>query len=81
MKSLAEMKCLPCQGGEPTVTEEEMGEWKPKVPEWQVPERLHYMADGPDLLYQWYVYVEKDYASGSALPISRESDPLSFKWE
>ena len=39
MKSLAEMKCVPCQGGEPTVTEEEMAELKPKVPEWQVVEQ------------------------------------------
>jgi 4a-hydroxytetrahydrobiopterin dehydratase len=39
MKSLAEMKCVPCQGGEPTVTEEEMAELKPRVPEWQVVEQ------------------------------------------
>jgi 4a-hydroxytetrahydrobiopterin dehydratase len=39
MKSLAEMKCVPCQRGEPTVTEEEMAELKPKVPEWQVVEQ------------------------------------------
>lgn len=39
MKSLAEMKCVPCQGGEPTVTEAEMAELKPKVPEWQVVEQ------------------------------------------
>ena len=39
MKSLAEMKCVPCQGGEPTVTEEEMAELKPKVPDWQVVEQ------------------------------------------
>jgi 4a-hydroxytetrahydrobiopterin dehydratase len=39
MKSLAEMKCVPCQGDEPTATEEEMAELKPKVPEWEVVER------------------------------------------
>jgi len=39
MKSLAEMKCVPCQGGEPTVTEEELAELKPKVPEWQIVEQ------------------------------------------
>jgi 4a-hydroxytetrahydrobiopterin dehydratase len=39
VKSLTEMKCIPCQGGEPTVTEEEMAELKPKVPEWQVVEQ------------------------------------------
>jgi 4a-hydroxytetrahydrobiopterin dehydratase len=39
VKSLTEMKCIPCQGGEATVTEEEMAELKPKVPEWQVVEQ------------------------------------------
>jgi 4a-hydroxytetrahydrobiopterin dehydratase len=39
MKSLAEMKCVPCQGGEPTVTEEEMSALKPDVPEWQAVEQ------------------------------------------
>jgi 4a-hydroxytetrahydrobiopterin dehydratase len=39
MTSLAEMKCVPCQGGEPTVPEEEMAELKPNVPDWQVVER------------------------------------------
>jgi 4a-hydroxytetrahydrobiopterin dehydratase len=39
MSSLAEMKCVPCQGGEPTVTEEEMTELKPKVPDWEVVEQ------------------------------------------
>jgi 4a-hydroxytetrahydrobiopterin dehydratase len=38
MKELAKMKRVPCQGGEPTVTEEEMIELKPKVPDWQVVE-------------------------------------------
>ena len=39
MKSLAEMKCVPCQGGEPTATEEEMAELKSEVPEWQIMEQ------------------------------------------
>ena len=39
MKSLAEMKCVPCQGDEPTVTEKELAELKPKVPEWQIVEQ------------------------------------------
>ena len=39
MTSLAEMKCVPCQGGEPTVTEEEMAELKSEVPEWQIMEQ------------------------------------------
>jgi 4a-hydroxytetrahydrobiopterin dehydratase len=39
MKALHEMKCVPCQGGEPTVTEEEMAELKPRVPDWQIVEK------------------------------------------
>jgi 4a-hydroxytetrahydrobiopterin dehydratase len=39
MKSLTEMKCVPCRGDEPTVTEEEIAELKPKVPDWQIFER------------------------------------------
>ena len=36
MTSLKEMKCVPCRGDSPTVTEEEMDELKPKVPQWEV---------------------------------------------
>jgi 4a-hydroxytetrahydrobiopterin dehydratase len=36
MNALTEMKCVPCQGGETTVTDEEMAELKPKIPDWQV---------------------------------------------
>jgi 4a-hydroxytetrahydrobiopterin dehydratase len=39
MKSLAEIKCVPCQRGEPTVTEAELAELKPKVPDWQIVEQ------------------------------------------
>jgi len=38
MKQLAGKKCVPCQGDEPTVTEEEMAELKPEVPDWEVTE-------------------------------------------
>jgi 4a-hydroxytetrahydrobiopterin dehydratase len=36
---LTKEKCVPCQGGEPTVSEEEMAELKPQVPDWQVVEK------------------------------------------
>lgn len=39
MNSLVEMKCVPCRGGEPTVTNEEMEQLKPKVPDWQIIDR------------------------------------------
>lgn len=36
MSSLKEMKCVPCRGDEPTVTEEEITNLKPKVPKWEI---------------------------------------------
>ena len=36
MDELAGMKCVACRGGEPTLTESEIGELLPQVPEWQV---------------------------------------------
>jgi 4a-hydroxytetrahydrobiopterin dehydratase len=36
MSSLKEMKCVPCSGDEPTVTEEEMADLKTKVPKWDI---------------------------------------------
>lgn len=39
MSSLVGMKCVACRKGEPTVTEAEVAELHPQVPEWQVLER------------------------------------------
>jgi len=39
MSSLVDMKCVPCRGGEPTVTDEEMKALKPKVPDWNIFDR------------------------------------------
>jgi 4a-hydroxytetrahydrobiopterin dehydratase len=39
MEALAQMKCVACRGGEPTVTDAEMAEFLPQVPEWKVVER------------------------------------------
>jgi len=36
MASLTEMKCVPCRGGEPTVTEAEIVEFNQQIPDWQV---------------------------------------------
>jgi 4a-hydroxytetrahydrobiopterin dehydratase len=41
MRSLAEMQCVPCRGGVPTLSEIEVRELHPLVPEWDVTE-----ADG-----------------------------------
>jgi len=38
MDTLKELKCVPCRGGEPTVTEEEIKIFLPQIPEWQISE-------------------------------------------
>ena len=39
MSELSEMKCTACRGGEPTLTEAEIADLRPRVPEWQLVER------------------------------------------
>ena len=36
MINLAGGRCLPCRGGEPTLTEAEIAELHPQIPEWEV---------------------------------------------
>ena len=38
MTELHQMKCVACRGGEPTLTNAEIAELQPKVPDWQVKE-------------------------------------------
>ena len=33
------MKCVACRGGEPTVTEVEMAQYQPLIPDWKIVER------------------------------------------
>jgi 4a-hydroxytetrahydrobiopterin dehydratase len=39
MSDLTRFKCVPCRGDEPTVTESEIAELAPQVPDWQTVER------------------------------------------
>ncbi len=39
MANLTQMKCVACRGDEPTVTDAEIAEYHPQVPDWQVVER------------------------------------------
>lgn len=39
MTTLTKMACVPCRGGEPTVTEAEIIELHREVPDWQIVER------------------------------------------
>ncbi len=36
MSALSEMKCTACRGDEPTLTDDEIAELRPKIPDWQV---------------------------------------------
>ena len=36
MAKLTDMKCVPCRGGDPQVAEEQLAEYLPQVPEWEV---------------------------------------------
>lgn len=38
MNELSQLDCVPCRGGEPTLTEAEITELHPQVPEWQIKE-------------------------------------------
>lgn len=35
MSELSQQKCIPCRGGDPSLTESEIAELLPQVPEWQ----------------------------------------------
>jgi 4a-hydroxytetrahydrobiopterin dehydratase len=39
IKALTKMKCVPCRGGEPTVTDLEIKGFHPQVSEWEIVER------------------------------------------
>ena len=39
METLAEMKCEACRVGAPKVTDEEIAEYQPLIPDWQLVER------------------------------------------
>jgi 4a-hydroxytetrahydrobiopterin dehydratase len=36
MNQLTQMKCIACRKGEPTVTDEEIAEFRPQVPDWNI---------------------------------------------
>ena len=38
MTNLSQMKCVACRGGEPALTDAQIAEFQPQVPEWQVKE-------------------------------------------
>ena len=39
MTGLAQFQCIPCRGGEPTLTDDEIASLKPEAPDWLVVER------------------------------------------
>jgi 4a-hydroxytetrahydrobiopterin dehydratase len=38
MNQLTQMKCIACRKGEPTVTDEEIAEFRPQLPDWDISE-------------------------------------------
>lgn len=38
MSELAQLKCVACRGGDPQVTDSEIAELRPQVPDWQIVE-------------------------------------------
>jgi 4a-hydroxytetrahydrobiopterin dehydratase len=38
MSSLSDFRCVPCRGGEPVLTDDEIADLRPQVPEWAVSE-------------------------------------------
>jgi 4a-hydroxytetrahydrobiopterin dehydratase len=38
MQKLTDMACVACRGGDPTVTDAELGEFQPQVPAWSIVE-------------------------------------------
>jgi 4a-hydroxytetrahydrobiopterin dehydratase len=38
MNNLSNMKCVACRGGEPKLTDEQINELQPQVPDWQIKE-------------------------------------------
>ena len=59
MDQLTQLKCTACRGGDPTVTDAEIAEFKPQVPEWKIIE-----VDGIKRLER--VFKFKDFVSALA---------------
>jgi 4a-hydroxytetrahydrobiopterin dehydratase len=45
MENLTQAKCVPCEGGVAPLTEAEIAEFTPQVPEWRVVEHHHIMRE------------------------------------
>ncbi len=59
MERLVDVKCVPCRGGEPTVTDAEISELHPQIPDWKVVEQ-----DGERRLERTFSF--KDFAQALA---------------
>ena len=62
MNTLTQMKCVPCRGDAPTVTDTDIAEYQPLIPEWQVIEK-----DGIRRLQR--VFAFKDFAQALAFTV------------
>lgn len=72
MTELAQSKCVACRGGEPTVTEAEIAEMHPQIPEWQILE-----VDGiPHLqrVFKFKNFIEAMAFTGKVAMIAEKED-------
>ncbi len=60
MERLHEMRCVPCEGTEPQVTDREIAELRPQIPQWKIVEK-----DGQKRLERTFVF--NDFAGALAL--------------
>ena len=73
MTNLSQLKCVACRGGEPKLTGEQINEFQPQVPDWQIKE-----VDGVKRLER--VYKLKNFVEAMALTtrvamIAEKEDP------
>ncbi|MGD8455060.1 MAG: 4a-hydroxytetrahydrobiopterin dehydratase [Anaerolineales bacterium] len=59
MEKLTQQKCVPCRGGVPTLTDEQIAELLPQIPEWRLVE-----SDGIKQIER--VFKTKDFAEALA---------------
>jgi 4a-hydroxytetrahydrobiopterin dehydratase len=59
MTELSQLKCVACRGGDPMLTDDEVAELHPKVPEWEIVE-----VDGINRLQRIFKF--KDYIEAVA---------------
>lgn len=72
MNKISQLKCIPCRGGDPSLTDAEVAELLPQVPEWQLVVR-----DGIPQLHRTFKfknYVQSVEFTNKVAAIAEEQD-------